>query len=223
MAWHGMSGPGQRWETPADFLAWFLIISVAWSFVTAVSPWQSSRYLMAKNEHVVLRSAAVAVISIAVIQIVVFAAAGTVYLDPILMGGVISLIVVLAVSRMTVVTENERRFRLSLLVTPVEELNASEAKKTLVYALALGLFGVVMTVGMLLYYVAPYQRALSDGGENFIFNWFSGEALFAYSGAVIFVFLAGLMYRAVYRTYLAKGINPGQTRWKEEISFADGE
>jgi Na+/proline symporter len=359
MAWYGMSGPGQKWETPADFLIWFLIISVAWSFVTAVSPWQSSRYLMAKNEHVVLRSAIVAVISIAVIQTVVFAAASTVnlsnaaidpreevliwastniltpmvgalvlsglvaaglssastflsltgfnlsndilqlksvedkarlkfsrqmmlvvsvialaiclsidqhifwltyfagtlfasawgpvalmsvwsdritasaafwgitsgflgntipkvlsvmglielpaYLDPILIGGVISLVVVLAVSRKTIVTENERRYRLSLLNIPAEELDASEAKKTLWYASALAVFGIVMSVGMLLFYVTPYQRALSVTGEDFNFDWFSGEALFAYAWAVIFVFLAWLMYRAVYRGYLVGG------------------
>jgi sodium/pantothenate symporter len=196
---------------------------------------------MAKNEHVVLRSATVAVISIAVIQTVVFAAAAIVnlsnaasaafwgitsgflgntipkllsvmglvelpvYLDPILIGGVISLVVVLAVSRKTVVTERERGYRLSLLVTPVEELDVAEAKRTLWYASALAVFGIVMTVGMLLFYVAPYQRALSVTGKDFNFDWFSGEALFAYAWAVIFVFLAWLMYRAVYRGYLVGG------------------
>jgi Na+/proline symporter len=358
MAWYGMSGPGQRWETPADFLIWFLIISVAWSFVTAVSPWQSSRYLMAKNEHVVLRSAAVAAISIAVIQTVVFAAASVVnlsndaiepreqvlvwastnivtpmvgalvlaglvaaglssastflslvgfnmsndifhlkstkdkdklkfsrqmmlvvgvialvvclsidqhifwltyfagtlfasawgpvalmsvwsdritasaafwgitsgflgntipkllstmglvelpvYLDPILIGGVISLIVVLAVSNKTSVTEKERQYRLSLLNTPAEELDTGEAKKTLWYAYALAVFGVAMSVIMLLYYVAPYQRSLHNSGKDFDFDWFSGEALFAYSWAFIFVILARLMYRVVFKSYLAE-------------------
>ena len=357
MAWYGMSGPGQRWETPADFLIWFLIISVAWSFVTAVSPWQSSRYLMAKNEHVVLRSAAVAAISIAVIQTVVFAAASTVnlsnaaiepreqvliwastnlltpmigalvlaglvaaglssastflslvgfnmsndifhlkstrnrdklkfsrqmmllvsvialavclsidqhifwltyfagtlfasawgpvalmsvwsdritasaafwgivsgflgntipkllstlglielpvYLDPILLGGVISLVVVLAISHKTTVTEKERRYRLSLLDIPGEEMDKGEAKKTLWFAYSLAVFGVVMSIVMMLYYVAPYQRGLLIAGEDLNFDWFSGEALFAYSWAFIFVFLAWLMHRVVYKSYLA--------------------
>lgn len=356
MAWHGMSGPGQTWETPADFLIWFLIISAAWSFVTAISPWQSSRYLMAKNEHVVLRSAAIAAISIAVIQTVVFAAAaivnlsndaiepreqvliwastnlltpmvgalvlaglvaaglssastflslvgfnmsndimqlkstedkdrlkfsrqmmlivsvialavcltidqhifwltyfaGTlfasawgpvalmsvwsdritasaafwgitsgflgnvipkllstlglidlpVYLDPILIGGVISLIVVLAVSSRTIVTDRERQYRLSLLRTPAVESDIREAKKTLRYAYALAVFGVVMSILMMLYYVAPYQRALHQTGEVFVFDWFSGEALFAYSWAGTFVLLAWLMYRNVLKSYL---------------------
>lgn len=359
MAWYGMSGPGQRWETPAEYLIWFLIISVAWSFVTAVSPWQSSRYLMAKSEHVVLRSAAIAAISIAVIQTVVFAAAAVVnlsndaiepkeqvlvwastnlltpmvgalvlaglvaaglssastflslvgfnmsndimqlkstedkdklkfsrqmmllvsvialvvcltidqnifwltyfagtlfasawgpvalmsvwsdritasaafwgitsgflgnvipklfstmglielpvYLDPILIGGVISLIVVLVVSRKTTVTDKERQYRLSLLRIPAEELDHEEARKTLWYAYALAVFGVVMSTLLMLYYVTPYQKALHKTGSEFDLDWFSGEALFAYGWAVIFVFLAWLMYRNVSKSYLTGG------------------
>ena len=361
LAWHGMSGPGQEWETPADYLIWYVIIGVAWSFVAAVSPWQSSRYLMARNEHVVLRSAAVAAISIAVIQMVVFAAATTVnlsnesiqpredvliwaatniltpmvgalvlaglvaaglssastflslvgfnfsndifqlkstedkarlkfsrqmmllvgiialvvclsieqhifwltyfgatlfasawgpvalmsvwsdritapaafwgivsgflgntipkllstldliqlpaYLDPILVGGVISLVVVLVVSRKTRVTDTERRYRLALLDIAPEEKNASEARKTLRYAHALGVFGVVMTLGMLRFYVLPYQQALLPEGEAFRFDWFSGEALFAYGWAIIFVFLSWLMRRVICREYLAEQSN----------------
>jgi hypothetical protein len=112
--------------------------------------------------------------------------------------------VVLGVSRKTTVTENERRYRLSLLEIPAEELDTGEAKKTLWYAYALAIFGVVMTIAMLRFYVAPYQRAISEAGKDFIFDWFSGEALFAYSWAIIFVFLAWLMYRVVSRAYLAK-------------------
>ncbi len=358
MAWYGMSGPGQTWETPMDYLSWYFIISVGWSFVAAVSPWQSSRYLMARNEHVVLRSAAVAVISIAVVQVVVFAAATTVnlsneyiqpkedvlvwaatniltpmvgalvlaglvaaglssastflslvgfnfsndifqlkstedkarlkfsrqmmllagiivllicltieqhifwltyfgatlfaaswgpvalmsvwsdritasaafwgilsgflgntipkllstmglitlpaYLDPILVGGVISLVVVLVVSRRTRVTDTERRFRLSLLDIAPEEINAVEARKTLRYAYAVGIFGVVMTLGILRFYVFPYQQALSAGDDTFRFDWFSVEAWFAYGWAVMFVFLSWMMRRAVCRGYLVE-------------------
>src|SRR5262245_30532675 len=56
IAWHGMIGPGANWHTPADALTWSVILGVAWSVVVAVSPWQASRYLMAKNEHVVIRA-----------------------------------------------------------------------------------------------------------------------------------------------------------------------
>lgn len=56
IAWHGMTGPGANWQTPGDALTWAVILGLAWSVVVAVSPWQASRYLMAKNEHVVIRA-----------------------------------------------------------------------------------------------------------------------------------------------------------------------
>ena len=358
MAWHGRTGPGMRFETPTDFLIWVTIIMLAWSFVTAISPWQSSRYLMAKNEHVVLRSACGAAISIGVIQAMVYAAAATVnlsnpaieprdevlvwaalnmmsplvgalllaglvaaalssastflsligfnlshdilhergtderaklkfsrqmmllasvailivclsieqnifwltyfagtlfasawgpvalmsvwsdritasaafwgitcgflgnavpklfdsmnlielpvYLDPILVGAVISLVVVLVVSKKTTVTANERSYRLSLLETPQEEMNIKAVKKTLWYASAVGLFGLAMAAIMFLFYVVPYQRALTPAGDDFSFDWFSGEAIAAYLWAVVFVFIAWLMYRSVRREYISE-------------------
>lgn len=57
ISWHGVVGPESNWQTPADGLIWALILGVAWGVVVAVSPWQSSRYLMARSEHVVVRSA----------------------------------------------------------------------------------------------------------------------------------------------------------------------
>ena len=56
IAWHGMTGPGANWRTPGDALTWAVILGLAWSVVVAVSPWQASRYLMAKDEHVVIRA-----------------------------------------------------------------------------------------------------------------------------------------------------------------------
>ncbi|MCP4000465.1 MAG: sodium:solute symporter family protein, partial [Gammaproteobacteria bacterium] len=49
--------------------------------VAAVSPWQSSRYLMAKSEHVVIRSACIAAIMVAVSNLALFAAATVVNLS----------------------------------------------------------------------------------------------------------------------------------------------
>jgi sodium/pantothenate symporter len=56
ISWHGVTGPGANWETPGDALTWAVILGLAWSVVVAVSPWQASRYLMARNEHVVIRA-----------------------------------------------------------------------------------------------------------------------------------------------------------------------
>ena len=78
LEWYGELGPERDWQTPAEYLIWYVIIAFAWSFVTAISPWQSSRYLMAKNEHVVLRSACIAAISVIAIRELLFAGAAVV-------------------------------------------------------------------------------------------------------------------------------------------------
>jgi Na+/proline symporter len=59
ISWHGMTGPGQIWETSGDVVVYSIILGVAWSIVVAVSPWQASRYLMAKDEHTVIRSSVI--------------------------------------------------------------------------------------------------------------------------------------------------------------------
>ncbi|MCP4091237.1 MAG: sodium:solute symporter family protein, partial [Gammaproteobacteria bacterium] len=81
MTWHGVVGPGTEWQTPIDYMIWSIITGIAWSLVAAVSPWQSSRYLMAKSEHVVIRSACIAAIMVAVSNLALFAAATVVNLS----------------------------------------------------------------------------------------------------------------------------------------------
>ncbi|MBY7144430.1 sodium:solute symporter family protein [Virgibacillus sp. NKC19-3] len=69
LSWHGMVGAGANFNTPAEALAWAIILGGVWGVVVAVSPWQTSRYLMAKSEHVVIRSGVIATISIFVIYL----------------------------------------------------------------------------------------------------------------------------------------------------------
>ncbi|MGI9270306.1 MAG: sodium:solute symporter family protein [Woeseiaceae bacterium] len=57
----GFMGDGALWQTPKDMWIWATIIGFSWALVVAISPWQSSRYLMARDEHVVIRSACIAV------------------------------------------------------------------------------------------------------------------------------------------------------------------
>jgi sodium/pantothenate symporter len=59
ISWHGATGPEATWQTPAETLIYGIILGIAWGIVVAVSPWQASRYLMARNEHIVIRSAAI--------------------------------------------------------------------------------------------------------------------------------------------------------------------
>ena len=70
ISWHGLVGPDTNWLTPVDGLVWALILGVAWGVVVAVSPWQTSRYLMARSEHVVVRSACGAAIAMFLLYLV---------------------------------------------------------------------------------------------------------------------------------------------------------
>ena len=72
MSWHGMIGPGTEWPTPMDYVIWAIVIDVSWMLVYMVSPWQSSRHQMARNEHVVIRSATIAALFVALLQVMVY-------------------------------------------------------------------------------------------------------------------------------------------------------
>jgi len=80
IAWHGRIGPDVYWQTEWEALIWASILGVAWGIVVAVSPWQTSRYLMARSEHVVLRSACGALIAMLLLYLITNFAAATVNL-----------------------------------------------------------------------------------------------------------------------------------------------
>ena len=79
-SWHGIVGPGTEWPTPIDYLIWAVILDMSWGVVYAVSPWQSSRHLMAKNEHVVIRAAIYTCIIVILMQILIYGIGGLINL-----------------------------------------------------------------------------------------------------------------------------------------------
>ncbi|MFK8018676.1 MAG: sodium:solute symporter [Pseudomonadales bacterium] len=79
-SWSGIVGPGTEWPTPMDYFIWAFVIDIAWSAVYIVGPWQAGRHLMAKDEHVVLRSAMYALIIVALLQIIIYGLGGIVNL-----------------------------------------------------------------------------------------------------------------------------------------------
>lgn len=65
--WHGViEGPDASFSSPGEALVWGLTLGLVWAAVLAASPWQSSRYLMARNEHVVMRSAMLTAVALGV-------------------------------------------------------------------------------------------------------------------------------------------------------------
>jgi len=65
-------GHGGSWNSSAEIWSWCVIFAISWGIVFAISPWQSSRYLMARNEHVVMRSACITTCVLSVLWPVVY-------------------------------------------------------------------------------------------------------------------------------------------------------
>ncbi len=56
------------YPTGTENMIWAVGYGIAWMAVLMVAPWQSSRYLMAKDEHTVIRSSIVASVSVFLIE-----------------------------------------------------------------------------------------------------------------------------------------------------------
>lgn len=83
ISWHGFIGPNAIFGTPVEVLAWAVTMGIVWAAVMAVSPWQSSRYLMAKNEHVTIRAALISGVAYLLIYVALhFSAAAINLINP---------------------------------------------------------------------------------------------------------------------------------------------
>ena len=81
---HSDTMPGiLSWAGSPDYLypdgvsntVWAVTYGIVWVLVVAISPWQTSRYLMAKDEHVVLRSSVWSSMGVMVVTIALYFAA----------------------------------------------------------------------------------------------------------------------------------------------------
>lgn len=77
ISWHGNLDHGYANEI--SNLIWGLVYGLVWAITISVSPWQTSRYLMAKNEHVVLRSSVWASIGVMTLQVMLYFIASFIY------------------------------------------------------------------------------------------------------------------------------------------------
>ena len=79
-----------------------------------------------------------------------------VYLDPSIVGIVCNVIAMYIGSKLTQVTEEEKAAREALFVLPEEEKNPVEIKKTLNWSKFSVSIGAIVTVGLIVLWVAPY-------------------------------------------------------------------
>ena len=355
MSWHGIIGPGTEWPTAMDFLIWMLVIDASWAIVYMVSPWQSSRHLMAKNEHVVLRASCYACLAVGLLQVVVYGMGGLInlgkadivpaesatiwasltmlpeflgalmlagimaailssastflslvgfsasndigihksddeaktlrfsrlmmlaigsialvaalifppnifwlttfiatvfasswgpvgmmsiwskritesaafwgmlsglvfnvvpkffeyigvielpsYLNPVLIGGAVSLVVTLAVSRRTSVSVEEASYLKKLHVAPAEELDPKKTRTTLLAPAILIANGLIMPYLLITYYIRPLQSATGTLSPDGSLNWLTGEAILAVSWVVVYVVLGLFSIKVIRNAY----------------------
>lgn len=69
LSWAGE--PGSLFESGGMNMIWAFVNGIVWFSVCMVGPWQSSRYLMAKNEHTVVRSSFISALGIFLLEILV--------------------------------------------------------------------------------------------------------------------------------------------------------
>lgn len=62
LSWHG--NLSHLYSNGMENIIWGIVYGIVWLSVCMIGPWQSSRYLMAKNEHVVVRSSAFAALGV---------------------------------------------------------------------------------------------------------------------------------------------------------------
>ena len=72
MSWTGIVGEDAPFQSGLHFALWNVTLALAWGLVYAVSPWQSSRYLVARNEHVAIRAACIAAVCLAFLEITLY-------------------------------------------------------------------------------------------------------------------------------------------------------
>jgi sodium/pantothenate symporter len=72
MSWTGIVGEDSPFRSGLDFALWNVTLALAWGLVYAVSPWQSSRYLIARDEHVAIRAACVAAVCLTFLEITLY-------------------------------------------------------------------------------------------------------------------------------------------------------
>ncbi|MGI9222589.1 MAG: sodium:solute symporter family transporter, partial [Woeseiaceae bacterium] len=123
-----------------------------------------------------------------------------VYLDPILIGAVLSLVTVLWVSRNTQVTEEEREYRASLFIAPEEDVEPGKIAGTLRIAHLTAGFGLLSAILLVVLFVVPFGEIKGLPASS---AWLSIEALFAGSWVLLYGICAWLVIYGARRSYSA--------------------
>ena len=128
------------------------------------------------------------------------------YYPPVI-GTLVSVIVILVVSACGKVSRDEKTYRLRLHRPPVSDIDLAKVKKTLLAPVGLILYGILMPLWLLNYYVIPYQIGTGEILPGGAVNWSMGEARITLTIFLLHVPLALMAMKVIWDRY-----NPKSTR-----------
>ena len=123
------------------------------------------------------------------------------WLDPILLGGVVSLAVVLVVSRLGKVSRQEHDYRVQLHQIPQQEVSPSKTRLTRYAPLTLAVYQLIMCAILLTVYVRPYQESTGTLNAAGGINLLSGEAILVLAGPIVVLPTAWFAWRMIRKSY----------------------
>ncbi|MBT6208636.1 MAG: sodium:solute symporter family protein, partial [Woeseia sp.] len=123
------------------------------------------------------------------------------YLNPVLIGGAVSLIVTIAISYRTTVSTEESSYLRKLHVTPADEIDVRKTRTSLWAPAILVLNGLIMPYLLITYYVRPYQAARGELLPDGSLNWLAGESILVLSWMLVYVSLGLFSIKIIRNAY----------------------
>jgi sodium/pantothenate symporter len=123
------------------------------------------------------------------------------FLNPVLIGGTVSLVVTFVVSRRTTVSEEEASYLKKLHKTPADEISARKTRTSLIAPAILIANGLVMPFLLINFYVRPFQSATGTLSSDGSLDWFTGETLLAMSWSLVYISLGLFTIRIIRNAY----------------------
>ena len=123
------------------------------------------------------------------------------YFNPALIGALLSFVVILVLSKRGNVSEQEREYRKKIHRTPDADANLSKTKVTLWAPATLIVYGCVMPVLLINYYVIPYQMGAGELLANGSVDLTTGESILALMTAPVYIILGLIVGWVVRKRY----------------------
>jgi sodium/pantothenate symporter len=120
---------------------------------------------------------------------------------PAVIGTVVSIAVIFAVSAHGKVSREEKSYRMRLHRPPPCDIDRAKTIKTLLAPLGLIVYGTAMPFVLLKYYVIPYQIGTGEILPGGSVNWATGEALITLTVFMLHVPLALMAMKVIWDRY----------------------